>query len=168
MTKDWETNRGQQENHSGDPKTLKQVSPRWPRYSVNQSPGPYEPEALGHKHQRQEYQQNKREMNQSSHHCSLLRLSGYIKLVNYGKEQTLDLNRILADLKQERDRLGPRHSSAGRSEIDAGCQEDEYRHSAFSRIELKGKERGGITPEGRRRLSIAMKKRWAERKRNGS
>jgi hypothetical protein len=29
---------------------------------------------------------------------------------------------------------------------------------------LKAKKRGGLTPEGRRRLSLAMKKRWAERK----
>jgi len=33
---------------------------------------------------------------------------------------------------------------------------------------LKGTERGGLTPEGRRRLSLAMKKRWAERKKKGS
>jgi hypothetical protein len=67
MTKDWGKNRGQQEHDSGDPKTLKQVSPGWPRYSVNQSPGPYEPKALGDKHQRQDYEQDQREMNQSSH-----------------------------------------------------------------------------------------------------
>ena len=54
MTKDWGKNRGQQENDSSDPKTLKRASPRWPRYSVNQSPRPYEPKALGHKHQRQQ------------------------------------------------------------------------------------------------------------------
>jgi|HubBroStandDraft_6_1064221.scaffolds.fasta_scaffold967881_2 hypothetical protein len=32
------------------------------------------------------------------------------------------------------------------------------------RPKATGKRRGGITPEGRQRLSLAMKKRWAERK----
>jgi hypothetical protein len=29
-------------------------------------------------------------------------------------------------------------------------------------------KRGGMTPEGRRRLSLAMKKRWAARKNKGA
>jgi hypothetical protein len=29
---------------------------------------------------------------------------------------------------------------------------------------MKGTQRAGLTPDGRRRLSMAMKKRWAERK----
>jgi len=29
---------------------------------------------------------------------------------------------------------------------------------------IEAKKRGDLTPEGRRRLSLAMKKRWAERK----
>jgi hypothetical protein len=33
---------------------------------------------------------------------------------------------------------------------------------------LKARKRGGLTPEGRSRLSLAMKKRWAERKKKGS
>jgi hypothetical protein len=32
----------------------------------------------------------------------------------------------------------------------------------------KRKKRGGITPEGRKRLSLAMKRRWAERRRKSS
>jgi hypothetical protein len=32
----------------------------------------------------------------------------------------------------------------------------------------KKRKRGGLTPEGRKRLSIAMKKRWAERKKKSS
>jgi len=35
-------------------------------------------------------------------------------------------------------------------------------------IASKGNRSGGITPEGRRRLSLAMKKRWAERRRKAS
>jgi hypothetical protein len=30
------------------------------------------------------------------------------------------------------------------------------------------KRKGGMTPAGRKRLSIAMKKRWAERRKNSS
>jgi hypothetical protein len=33
---------------------------------------------------------------------------------------------------------------------------------------MKKRKRGGLTPEGRKRLSIAMKKRWAERRKNSS
>ena len=36
------------------------------------------------------------------------------------------------------------------------------------RAPAMGRRRGGITPEGRRRLSLAMKKRWAERKKKKS
>jgi Spy/CpxP family protein refolding chaperone len=32
----------------------------------------------------------------------------------------------------------------------------------------KKRKRGGLTPEGRKRLSIAMKKRWAERRKKGA
>jgi hypothetical protein len=32
----------------------------------------------------------------------------------------------------------------------------------------KKRKRGGLTPEGRRRLSLAMKRRWAERKKKQS
>ena len=68
MTKNWGENHDQQKHDSGDPKTLKQISARWPRYRVNQSPRPYEPKALGHENQRQEYNhEDKPDMNESSH-----------------------------------------------------------------------------------------------------
>jgi hypothetical protein len=35
-------------------------------------------------------------------------------------------------------------------------------------VTLKRRKHGGLTPEGRKRLSIAMKKRWAERRKMGS
>jgi hypothetical protein len=96
----------------------------------------------------------------------LLRLTGYIKLVNHGKEQTLDLERILADLKQERDRLSRAIAALEGASSTPGARKPNIATSRSAA--LKGKERAGITPEGRRRLSMAMKKRWAERKRNGS
>ena len=75
----------------------------------------------------------------------------------------MDLRKILADLRQEGERIAraikalegtisPRTSKKGRI---AACHLP------------KRKRRGGITPEGRRRLSLAMKKRWAERRKKG-
>lgn len=68
----------------------------------------------------------------------------------------MDLQGILSDLKAERDRIaraiaaltGTGSTSSGRS---IGRPKGSRR-------------RGGMTPEGRRRLSLAMKKRWAERR----
>ena len=96
----------------------------------------------------------------------MLRLTDYIKLVNHRKEQTLDLERILADLKQERDRL-----SRAIAALEGANSRPVARKTNIATprsAALQGKERGGITPEGRRRLSLAMKKRWAERKKKGS
>ena len=78
----------------------------------------------------------------------------------------MDLERIVAELKQERTRLsraiaeleGTNSSRAVRKTSVAA------RHSPAT-----GDKRGkGLTPEGRRRLSLAMKRRWAERKKKGS
>jgi len=71
----------------------------------------------------------------------------------------LDLQKILSELKAERDRivraieaLGGIASSSPVTKKRAGS------------AKASGRRRGGITPEGRRRLSEAMKKRWAERR----
>ena len=71
----------------------------------------------------------------------------------------MDLQKILSELKAERDRilraikaLGGRASSSSAVKTRA------------TGAKRSGRRRGGITPEGRRRLSLAMKKRWAERK----
>ena len=79
----------------------------------------------------------------------------------------MDLERIVGDLKQERTRLsraiaeleGTNSSRAVRkTSVAAG-------HSPATTGDKRGK---GLTPEGRRRLSLAMKRRWAERKKKGS
>jgi hypothetical protein len=71
----------------------------------------------------------------------------------------LDLERIIAELEQERDRLSQaiavlkeRNSPAMARQIAPG--------------DGKGSvaRRGGPTPAGRKRLSELMKKRWAERR----
>jgi hypothetical protein len=79
------------------------------------------------------------------------------------EERTLDLQKILSELRAERDRidlaidaLDGRTSSSAATETRTGGAPTSGRH------------RGGITPGGRRRLSLAMKKRWAERRKKRS
>jgi len=74
----------------------------------------------------------------------------------------LDLGRIVADLKQERVRL-----SRAIAELEGTISPRTVKKPSVATPRapaLKAKKRGGLTPEGRRRLSLAMKKRWAERK----
>jgi hypothetical protein len=71
----------------------------------------------------------------------------------------LDLDRIVADLKRERDRL-----SRAIAELEGSNSSRAVSPGAASRARTKGKKRAGLTPEGRKRLSLAMKKRWAERR----
>ena len=79
----------------------------------------------------------------------------------------MDLERIVADLKQERNRL-----SRAIAELEGTNSSRSVRkasvaapHSAATTGDKRGK---GLTPEGRRRLSLAMKRRWAERKKKES
>jgi len=77
----------------------------------------------------------------------------------------LEIDKIVADLKKERDRLiraitalvGGGSPATGRK----------GRPAATKPGATKGKRRGGITKEGRKRLSELMKKRWAERRKKG-
>jgi hypothetical protein len=78
----------------------------------------------------------------------------------------LDLQRIVADLKQERDRLS--RAIAALAETNSAPLAKKTKVATLRADASQGKERSGLTPEGRRRLSIAMKKRWAERKKKGS
>ena len=76
----------------------------------------------------------------------------------------MDLDKLVADLKKERDRLGHAITALLGSARGAGRK----RVGRPKGNTAKRKKRGGLTAEGRRRLSIAMKKRWAERKKQGS
>jgi hypothetical protein len=80
----------------------------------------------------------------------------------------LDLEKLVADLAKERDRLGRAISalldSAGSALSGRGRKKKIGRPKGST---TKKRKRGGLTPEGRKRLSIAMKKRWAERKKKG-
>ncbi len=82
----------------------------------------------------------------------------------------MDANSILEELKQQKARL---------DRAIAVLDEAPMRRVSVARkmvarkavvavapapAAAKGKKRGGMTPEGRKRLSLAMKKRWAERR----
>jgi hypothetical protein len=76
----------------------------------------------------------------------------------------LDLDKLLADLAKERDRLGRAISALLGSGASGGGRKKRVGRSKGA---SKRRKRGGLTPEGRKRLSIAMKKRWAERRKKG-
>jgi hypothetical protein len=79
-----------------------------------------------------------------------------LELVALTKEKPVDLQKILSDLQAEKDRIvraiealvGMGSSSRGAAKAKATGRPKGSRR------------RGRITPEGRRRLSLAMKKRW--------
>jgi hypothetical protein len=82
----------------------------------------------------------------------------------------LDLERIVIVLKQERDRLSRaiaelEGTNPSRTVRKMGAATPGPITMAATGDDKRGK---GLTPEGRRRLSLAMKKRWAERRKKAS
>ena len=80
------------------------------------------------------------------------------------KEKALDVAKIVSDLKSERDRLG--------RAIEAleGPRQRAVKMTASAAAvssATPGKKRGRLTAAGRKRLSEAMKRRWAERRKKG-
>ena len=75
----------------------------------------------------------------------------------------MDLDRIVSELKSERDRI---------SRAIALLENESTRTTRRIAMPIKtapSKKRSrGITPAGRKRLSEAMKKRWADRKKKSS
>jgi hypothetical protein len=82
------------------------------------------------------------------------------------KEQTLEIDRIVADLRREAERIGKAITALLGSATGAPAKRGR-KAKAVPQGTQKRKRRGRLTPEGRRRLSEAMKKRWAERRRKG-
>jgi hypothetical protein len=78
----------------------------------------------------------------------------------------LDLDKLVAELKAESDRLGRAIAALLGSALSGVGKKKRVGRPKGAKS--KGRKRGGLTPEGRRRLSIAMKKRWAERRKAGS
>jgi hypothetical protein len=79
----------------------------------------------------------------------------------------LEIDKIVADLKKERDRL----ANAIEALLGIGSAGNGRRRGRKPGTKMaattRKKRRGGITKEGRKRLSELMKKRWAERRRKG-
>jgi hypothetical protein len=77
----------------------------------------------------------------------------------------LDLGNILAELKQERERINRAIAALeGLTVSNASPNKKAVAKSVAS----KQVRRGGLTPAGRKRLSEAMKRRWVERRRKVS
>lgn len=73
----------------------------------------------------------------------------------------MDIQKILSDLRKERDRLVRAiEALVGVESRQTGKKRGRPAKSGPG----KKRRRGGLTPEGRRRLSEAMKRRWAERR----
>jgi hypothetical protein len=71
----------------------------------------------------------------------------------------LDVEKIVADLKIERDRV-----SRAIEALEGNERKSSVAKVPASPKATSGKKRGGITPAGRKRLAEAMRKRWAERR----
>ena len=82
----------------------------------------------------------------------------------------MEIDRIVADLRREAERIGKAITallgSGSGSAAGAPAKRGRKPKAAPQGIQ-KRKRRGRLTPEGRKRLSEAMKKRWAERRRKG-
>ena len=75
----------------------------------------------------------------------------------------MDLDRIVSELKSERDRI-----SRAISLLENESTKIVRKTAAPSKMAAFKKRTGRLTPAGRKRLSEAMKKRWADRKKKGS
>jgi hypothetical protein len=78
----------------------------------------------------------------------------------------LEIDKIVSDLKKERDRLVKAIAAlVGMGSTTTGKRRG--RKPGPKAAAKTRKRRGGISKEGRKRLSELMKKRWAERRKKG-
>ena len=77
----------------------------------------------------------------------------------------MDIQAIVKELKRERDRLDRAISALGDSDLSSSVG---MPTPVVNRSAAPSKRRGHLTPEGRKRLSEMMKKRWAERRKKSS
>ncbi len=78
----------------------------------------------------------------------------------------MDIDSIVADLKKERDRV----VKAIAALVGMGSTTTGKRRGRKPGVKVAAttrKRRGGISKEGRKKLSELMKKRWAERRKKG-
>lgn len=77
------------------------------------------------------------------------------------REGILNLQNIVAELTRERDRLNRAIAELERAEPDVSFSRKKATPASSDRGDQHGRQ---MTAEGRKRLSEAMKKRWAERR----
>jgi len=70
----------------------------------------------------------------------------------------LDLDRIISELESERDRI-----SRAIASLENESRNGTRKAAVLIKTATSKRLSGGLTPAGRKRLSEAMKKRWAER-----
>jgi hypothetical protein len=80
----------------------------------------------------------------------------------------LDIQKIVSELEREKDRISKAIAALVESASSSLTRRKSIGAAKAVAPGKRRKRRGGITPAGRRRLSEAMKKRWAERKRKKS
>ena len=78
----------------------------------------------------------------------------------------MELNKIVAELKTEKDRLD--RAIAALESSDGRRRKAVAKKAAPSPVVRATKKRGGISAAGRKRLSDAMKKRWIDRKKKAA
>jgi len=92
-------------------------------------------------------------------------LVNYLQKTSYPEATILDLEKIVADLKQEMERIG---RAIGLLEESAAPKRRGRRPGSTAAASSTKPRRKGLTPAGRKRLSELMKKRWAERRKKQS
>ena len=78
----------------------------------------------------------------------------------------MDLQKIVTDLSGERNRLD--RAIAALERLSQPAHPRGRRPKGKQATPAASRNRGGITPAGRKRLSEMMKKRWAERKKKAA
>jgi hypothetical protein len=74
----------------------------------------------------------------------------------------MEITSVIAELRGEAERIS--RAIAALNGLGSPKAGRKRRSAAVTRATSKKRKRGAITPAGRRRLSMLMKKRWAERK----
>jgi hypothetical protein len=77
----------------------------------------------------------------------------------------MEFTAIVSELKKERDRL---NRAIDALEGTDGVKTGSAKIAATASVVRKGKSGSRLSPEGRKRLSEMMKKRWAERRKKGT
>lgn len=74
-------------------------------------------------------------------------------------EGILDIQKVIADLKKQKEQI-----TQAIDALEGLAPASNHNHSASAHATQNKRKGGHISPEGRRRLSELMRKRWAERR----